>query len=102
MRFRRRGRFGDLVQRQLDLFALDEAELLAELEAAERGYDDAAREDAEEAYSDLQLIVDVGAERLADVRDTYAATVDEDAASEYASAFNRAAARRFPRLTALL
>ena len=99
---RRRGRFDELVQRQLDLFAEDEAELLAELEAAERAYDEAAREDAEDAYSDIQLVVDAGAERLADLRDTYAATLDADAETDYADAFARLADKRFPRLTGLL
>jgi hypothetical protein len=100
--FGRRGRFADLVRRQLDLFAEDEAELLAELDTAESAYDEAAREDAEEAYGDFQLVLDAGAERLADVRDTYAGTLDEDAAAEYEAAFLRAAAKRFPRLTGLL
>ena len=102
MIFRRRNRFDDLVRRQLDLFAEDEAELLAELEAAERAYDEAEREDAEEAYGDVQLVLDAGSDRLVDVRDAYAATLDEDAAAEYADAFGRAAARRFPRFTGLL
>jgi hypothetical protein len=100
--FRRRGRFGDLVQRQLDLFAEDEAELLAELDAAERAYDAAERDDAEEAYGDVQLVVDLAAERLAEVRDAYAATLDEDAEAAYAAAFERAATKRYPRLTGLL
>ena len=102
MIFRRRGRFDELVRRQLELFAEDEAELLAELEAAERAYDEADREDAEDAYGDVQLVLDAGAERLADLRDTYSGTLDEDAAEEYADAFARAAVKRFPRLTGLL
>ncbi len=102
MIFRRRGRFDELVRRQLDLFAEDEAELFTELEAAERTYDAADRDDAEEAYGDLQLVLDAGAERLVDVRNGYASTLDEDAAEEYATAFGRAASKRFPRLTGLL
>jgi hypothetical protein len=100
--FRRRNRFAELVGRQLDLFEQDEAELFAELEEAERAYDAADRDDAEEAYGDVQLVVDAGAERLADVRDSYAGTLDDDAAGEYAQAFARAAAKRFPRFTGLL
>jgi len=94
---RRRGRFGELIQRQLELFALDEAELLAEAEEAERAYDAADREDAEEAYGDFQLVLEAGAERLAELRDAYAATLDDAAAAEYTAAFRRAALRRFPR-----
>ena len=95
MIFRSR-RFDDLVRRQLDAFAEDEAELLEEAREAERAYDAADREDAEEAYGDFQLVLEAGAERLAELRDTYAATLDKDAAEEYAAAFRRAAVRRFP------
>ena len=94
----RRGRFTELVRRQLDLFAEDEAELLAEAEAAERAYDAADREDAEEAYGDFQLALEAVAERLEEVRDAYTRTLDEETAEEYAAAFERAAARRHPRV----
>ena len=93
---RRQSRFHDLVRRQLDLFAEDEADLIEEAEEAERAYDRAAREDAEEAYGDFQLVLEAGSERLAELRDTYAATLDEAAAEEYSEAFRRAAVRRFP------
>jgi hypothetical protein len=92
----RRDRFGDLIRRQLDLFAEDEAELLREAEEAERTYDAAEREDAEEAYGDYQLILEAAKERLTDLRDTYAATLDGDAADAYGRSFQRAARRRFP------
>ena len=94
----RRDRFGDLVRRQLDLFAADERELLAEADDAERAYDAADREDAEEAYGDYQLVLEAVADRLEELRDTYAATLDDDAAGEYAQAFARAARKRFPKL----
>ena len=97
MIFRRR-RFGDAVARQLDLFARESADLLADAEEAERAYDKAEREDAEEAYGDYQDRVEWAADELAKLRDTYAATLDDDAAEAYVSAFDRAAARRFPRL----
>ena len=98
----RRSRFGDLIGRQLDLFAAEEAELLAEAAAAERAYDAAAREDAEEAYSDYQLVLEAGAERLAELQAAYAVTLEDDAAREYEAAFARAAAKRFPRFGAEL
>ena len=95
----RRDRFGDLVRRQLDLFAEDEAELLREAEEAERGYDGADRDDAEEAYGDFQLVLETVAERLEELRDTYARTLDEDdAREEYERAFERAAGKRYPRV----
>jgi hypothetical protein len=95
----RRDRFGELVRRQLDLFALDEAELLREANDAERAYDDADREDAEEAYGDLQLVFQAIGERLEELRDTYAATLEEDARDDYERSFDRLAAKRFPRST---
>ena len=98
MIFRRR-RFDDLVRRQLDAFTDDEAELLEEAREAERAYDEADREDAQEAYSDFQLVLEAGAERLAAIRDTYASTLDEDTEEDYAQAFARAARKRFPKLT---
>jgi len=92
----RRDRFGDLIRRQLDLFAEDEAELLQEADEAERAYDAADREDAEEAYGDLQLVLESAKERLTELRDTYAATLDEDAGAAYERSFRQAARRRFP------
>ena len=95
---RRRGRFADLVARQLDLFAEDEAALVAEAEDAERAYDAAGRDDAEEAYGDFQTVVEAIADALGDVKAAYAATLDDDTAEEYEAAFDRAAAKRFPLL----
>ena len=101
MNFGRR-RFAELVQRQLDLFAAEQTELLAELDDAERTYDAADRGGAEEAYGDVQLILDAGADALVDLRDTYASTLEPGPAAEYAKTFSRAASRRFPRFTGLL
>jgi hypothetical protein len=98
----RRGRFADLVDRQLDLFAADEATLLEEARDAEEAWTRTGRDDAEEAYGDWQLIADAIAERLLDVRETYADTLDDDAAGGYRAAFGRAAATRFRLYTGLL
>ena len=94
----RRNRFGDLVRRQLDLFAEDESRLLQEADAAERAYDEAERDQAEEAYGDFQFVLESVAERLEEVRDTYATTLDDGAAAAYEQAFDRAARKRFPRV----
>ena len=98
----RRDRFGDLIRRQLDLFAEDEAGLLQEADEAERAYDAADRKDAEEAFGDLQLVREAIADRLEELRDTYASTLDSDADIAYAQAFGRAARKRFPNLRAEL
>ncbi len=98
----RRNRFGDLVRRQLDLFEEDEADLLQEAETALRAYDDAERDEAEEAYSDYQLVLESVVESLEELRDTYAMTLDDDSREAYEQAFGRAARKRFPTLTAAL
>lgn len=102
MSFRRRSRFHDLVERQLDLFAADEAELLAEAAVAEEAWNRSGRDEAEEAYGDYQLVVDAIADRLLDIRTAYAAPLDEGAAAGYMAAFNAAATRRFRRYATLL
>ena len=98
----RRNRFGDLVRRQLDLFEEDEADLLREADTAARAYDDAERDEAEEAYSDYQLVLESVVESLEALRDTYAMTLDDDSREPYEQAFGRAARKRFPTLTAAL
>ncbi len=47
----RKRRFADVIARQLDLFEREEAELLADVEAARRAYDRADRDEAEELYA---------------------------------------------------
>ena len=90
-------RFADLIRRQLDLFEQDESELIADCEEAERAYDDAGRDEAEERYGDYMDLVETGTESLAEIRDTYASTLDEETAEEYELAFNQAVMNRFPR-----
>jgi hypothetical protein len=90
-------RFSELIERQLHLFEQEDAEFLARVEEAERGYDRADREDAEEAFGRYQELVEFGTETLAEMRDSYAATLDDDAAADYVAAFNAAVHRRLPR-----
>ena len=99
---RRRGRFGPLVERQLDLFATDEADLLEEASAADEAWPRSPKEETEERFGEYQLIVDALADRLLDVREAYASTLDDETADEYRSAFNRTATKRFRRFAALL
>lgn len=90
-------RFAEVIARQLDLFVRDHLELLEECDEAERAYDRAERGQAEERFGDYQELVETGTEILADLRDNFAATLDEDSAEEYEAAFNRAVAKRLPR-----
>jgi hypothetical protein len=98
----RRGRFRDVVSRQLDLFAEDEAELLAEAEAADDAWTRAGADDTEELYGDYQLVVDAIGERLYDLREAYAGTLDQPAAEDYRAELDRAARKRFRRLASFL
>lgn len=91
-------RFAKVIDAQLDLFERDHARLIADCERAEAAYDDAERDEAEERYGDYMDLVEEGTELLAELRDNYAATLDEPTAERYAAAFNRAVRRRLPRL----
>jgi hypothetical protein len=92
-----RRRFADVVSRQLDLFEREHAGLIADCAAAERAYDRADRSEAEERYGDYVDLVETATELLADLRDGYASTLEDEAAEEYEAAFNRAVLKRLPR-----
>jgi len=94
----RRDPFRDVIARQLDLFVDDEAELLAECREKFRAYQNADREDREEAYGDWVDVVEAATEALADMRDRFARTLDEDAAETYEDSFNRAVRKRWSEL----
>ena len=91
----RRGRFHELVGRQLDLFEEDEAELLDDAEEADAAWTNADPEVTEELYGDYQLVVDAIGERLHEIRESYARSLDDPTAREYRLAFNRAVRTRF-------
>ena len=95
----RRKPFAQLIERQLELVALDDRDLLDDVEARRREYASAEREDAEEAFGDYQLALEALKDRLTEIRDTYAATLDDS--EEYERAFERAAARRWPDIEAV-
>lgn len=89
--------FEDVIRRQLDLFEEECADLIADCEAAERAYDAADRDEAEERYGDYLDLVETGTDRLAELRDGFRSTMDEDAADAYEAEFNRAVQARLPR-----
>jgi hypothetical protein len=94
--FRRR-RFADVISTQLDLFVQEHAEVIRECEEAERAYNTAPRDEAEERYGDYVDVVETGTELLADLRDHFAATLDDETSEAYEDEFNRAVLRRLPR-----
>lgn len=92
-----RGRFSEVIARQLDLFEEQDAEFLRRVDEAERAYDNADREDAEEVYGRYQELVEHGTDELAEMRDAYARSLEPDDAEEYAAEFNQAVIDRLPR-----
>jgi len=96
-----RSRFRDLVDRQLDLFEA-ETDLLDDAAAADAAWTNAGAGESEELYGDFQLVVDAVGERLHDIRETYAATLDERTAADYRAAFDRVARGRFGRYASFL
>lgn len=93
----RRSRFKDVIGRQLDVFAEDEAHgLLEEVRDAKAAYERADRDDAQEAYGDYVDVVEAATEALADMRDRFKRTLDEDAAEQYEAEFNQAVKKRWP------
>jgi hypothetical protein len=92
-----RRRFADIVSRQLDMFAEEYGELIADCEEAEEAYDRAPRDEAEERYGDYMDFVETATEALAELRDHYARPLEEEVADEYRGTFNRAVFKRFPR-----
>ncbi len=93
----RRRRFANPIARQLDIFVRDQLELLEACDEAERAYDRAERDEAEERYGDYQDLVETGTELLADIRDNFKRTLDEEIAEEYETEFNRTVVKRLPR-----
>jgi hypothetical protein len=93
----RRRRFAEVISRQLDLFVRDQLQLLEACDEAERAYERAERDEAEERFGDYQDLVETGTEILADLRDNFASSLDDETAEEYEAEFNRAVAKRLPR-----
>ena len=86
------------VERQLELFAAASADLLHDCRDALDAYNSASKEEAEELYGDFVDAVDTAREALLEYRDTFAATLDADAAEEYEDVFNRLVHMRLPSL----
>jgi hypothetical protein len=84
------------------VFAVDESALLEEAHAAQEAWTRAGRDGAEEAFGDWQLVADAVADRLLDIRERYASTLDEESGEEYRAVFGRAAERRYGDFTQLL
>jgi hypothetical protein len=90
----RRGRYQEVIDRQLELFRREHRDVLDDAAAKLERYNAAERDAAEELYGDYVDAVETGTELLADLRDHYASSLDEP--DRYLRDFNRAVAKRLP------
>ena len=97
-----RSRFREIVERQLELFSVDESALLAEAHAADAAATSSSVEESEELYGDFQLVVDAVGERLYDMREAFAGTLEDGGGDEYRATFDKAARKRFGVLASFL
>jgi hypothetical protein len=88
-----RNRYGSIVDAQLQLFAREHRDVIDDVHAKLEAYNNAERSDAEELYGDYVDSLETGTEILADMRDHYAATLDDP--EPYLRAFHRGVERRF-------
>jgi hypothetical protein len=87
-----RNRFAPIVDSQLELFAREHRDVIDEVAARLEAYNNAERSEAEELYGDYVDSVETGTEILADMRDHYAATLEDP--ESYLRAFQRGVERR--------
>jgi hypothetical protein len=92
----RRGRFADVIERQLDLFVREHPDVIEDARERLEAYNRADRDEAEELYGDYVDAVETGTELLADIRDHFARTLEEGADEDYEHEFNRAVGKRLP------
>jgi hypothetical protein len=94
----RRRRFKDVIDRQLAFFVQDDADLLDDVASALDRYNAADRDEAEELFGDYQLAIEAATDRLHELRDSFARSLDEEDAEEYAAEFNAAVVSRWREL----
>jgi hypothetical protein len=87
-----RNRFAPIVDAQLELFVHEHRDLIDDVAARLETYNGAERGDAEELYGDYVDSVETGTEILAEMRDHYAATLEDP--DSYLRAFQRGVERR--------
>ena len=92
----RRKRFREVIERQLAFFEDDDADLLDDVDRALDKYNRADRDEAEELYGDYQLAIEAATDRLGELRDTYARTLEDP--DDYVREFNAAVVKRWSAL----
>jgi hypothetical protein len=94
--FRRKRQFDELIERQLDIFAVEHQDELREIAEARLRWRRSDVEDAEEAFGEEQDRIGWAAEELEKMADSYVTTLDEDAAIAYRAALLKRLRKRFP------
>ena len=92
----RRSRWADFISGQLDLFVREHADAIEAARERLDLYNRADRDEAEELYGDYVDAVETGTELLADIRDHFKWTLEEELGEQYERDFNRAVGKRLP------
>ncbi len=98
----RRKRFGDLIDQQLRIFTNDHADRLQAMCEARERYRSADADEAEESYGEYADEIDWAAEELSEMRDAYAATLDDGIDDQYLREFSKAVHRAYPEIAVIL
>jgi hypothetical protein len=98
MRIPGRPRFGDVIGRQLAMYADDHHDLLLSIDQARVSYTHAGAAEAEEKYGDYIDLVEEAEEELLALRDRYAERMAGRDRMRYEREFSKAAERRLPSL----
>jgi hypothetical protein len=75
------------------MFTREDGDLLEDVDRGLERYNTAERDEAEELYGDYQLAIEAATDRLAELRDAYARTVEDP--DDYIADFNRAVVARW-------
>jgi hypothetical protein len=91
-----------VISRQLAFFEQEDGDLLEDVDRALEKYNRSDRDEAEELYGDYQLMIEAATDRLAELRDAYARTLEEDDAEQYVDEFNRSVVDRWRPLALMI
>jgi hypothetical protein len=94
----RRGRYADVVRRQVTIFVEEHAALLTAIEDARRAYDRAPAAEAGERYGGYMDLVEEAEESLLALRDHYAEWMAASERRDYEREFLRTAEKLLPSL----
>jgi hypothetical protein len=87
-------RFQKVIDEQIDVFVRDHEDVLDDVADRLEAYNRAERDEAEELYGDYVDAAETGIEILAEMRDHFAATLEDP--ERYVREFNTAVKRRLP------